>query len=66
SIAYVDAVVIYQLLNIDEHPSSYIICIALAMSYIIGIVFLMKYLSTKINFVANLTVCSICSSKKCS
>ncbi|ABO47523.1 Fe(2+) transporter permease subunit FeoB [Francisella tularensis] len=66
SIAYVAAVVIYQLLNIAEHPSSSIICIALVMAYIIGIVFLMKYLSTKINFVANLTGCSSCSSKKCS
>ncbi|MDE4984261.1 ferrous iron transport protein B, partial [Francisella tularensis subsp. holarctica] len=63
SIAYVAAVVIYQLLTIAEHPSSSIICIALAMAYIIGIVFLLKYLSTKINFVANLTGCSSCSCK---
>ncbi|OEZ33410.1 ferrous iron transporter B [Francisella endosymbiont of Amblyomma maculatum] len=66
SIAYVVAAVVYQLLNIAAHPSSSIICISLAMAYIIGIVFLMKYLSTKINFVANLTGCSSCSSKKCS
>ncbi|MDE5028362.1 hypothetical protein NAI74_10540, partial [Francisella tularensis subsp. holarctica] len=64
--AFFSAVVIYQLLNIDEHPIISIICIALAMAYIIGIFFLMKYLSTKINFVANLTACSRCSSKKCS
>lgn len=62
SIAYVAAVVIYQLLNIAEHPSSSIICIALAMAYIIGIVFDEIFIN-KINFVANLTGCSSCSSK---
>lgn len=63
SIAYVSAVVVYQLANIIDHPTSSIINICIAMVYILGIVFLMKYLSTKINFVANLTGCSSCSSK---
>lgn len=63
SIAYVSAVVVYQLVNILDHPVSSIIYICIAMVYILGIVFLMKYLSTKINFVANLTGCSSCSSK---
>ncbi|AIT09643.1 ferrous iron transporter B [Candidatus Francisella endociliophora] len=63
SIAYVAAVVVYQLINFIDHPGSSTIYIGIAMAYIFGIVFLMKYLSTKIKFVANLTGCSSCNSK---
>lgn len=63
SIAYVCAVIAYQLANIFEHPISALITIVLTMAYMLGVVFLMKYLSTKINFVANLTGCSSCNSK---
>ncbi|MED7819152.1 MULTISPECIES: Fe(2+) transporter permease subunit FeoB [unclassified Francisella] len=63
SIAYVSAVIIYQLINFIDHPASSSIYISLAVIYIFGIVFLMKYLSTKIKFVANLTGCSSCNTK---
>lgn len=63
SIAYISALVVYQSVNIFEHPASSIITITLAITYTFGVVFLMKYLSTKIKFVANLTGCSSCSSK---
>ena len=63
SIAYVSAVIVYQAVNIFDHPTSSLLTIALAVAYTLGVVFLMKYLSTKLNFVANLTGCSNCSSK---
>ncbi|AXA33062.1 Fe(2+) transporter permease subunit FeoB [Francisella adeliensis] len=63
SIAYVCAVIAYQLANIFTNPVTAIVTIAFAMAYMLGIVFIMKYLSTKINFVANLTGCSSCSAK---
>ena len=38
------------------------IYIGLAVAYALGVVFLMKYLSTKVRFMANLTGCSSCNS----
>ncbi len=63
SIAYVSAVIVYQVINIFDHPTSSMIYIGLAVAYALGVVFLMKYLSTKVRFMANLTGCSSCSSK---
>jgi ferrous iron transport protein B len=63
SIAYVCAVIAYQLANIFANPVTAIVTIAFAVAYMLGVVFLMKYLSTKINFVANLTGCGSCNSK---
>ncbi|QIV93877.1 Fe(2+) transporter permease subunit FeoB [Allofrancisella frigidaquae] len=63
SIAYVAAVIVYQLMNITIHPISSTIYIGLATLYTLIVVFLMKHLSTKIKFVANLTGCSSCNTK---
>ena len=38
------------------------IYIGLAVAYALSLVFLMKYLSTKVRFMANLTGCSSCNS----
>ncbi|GAB4224028.1 MAG: Fe(2+) transporter permease subunit FeoB [Francisella sp.] len=66
SIAYVSAVIVYQLVNIDNNPSIAIMYIASVGAYILGLVFLMKYLSSRIKFVANITGCSSCNNDSCS
>lgn len=63
SIAYVAALLVYQTANIINTPVKSISYIIGAIIYTLIIVFTMKYLSTKIRFVANLTGCSSCNTK---
>lgn len=63
SIAYVAALFVYQIANIVNSPIKSISYIFGATIYTIVLVFMMRYLSTKIKFVSNLTGCSSCSSK---
>ena len=42
SIAYVSAVIVYQVLNIFDHPTSSMIYIGLAVAYALGVVFLIE------------------------
>ena len=63
SIAYISALYVYQAANILNTPIKSITYITIATLYMVGMVYLMKHLSTKLTFVANLTGCSSCTSK---
>lgn len=64
SIAYVAAVIVYQLGNILSTPVRSSIYVVLALVALGVVIYMMRHLSTKIKFVANLTGCSSCSIKK--
>ena len=63
SIAYVSAVVVYQLGNIFNTPLKSIVYAVIALISLGAVIGVMRYLSTKIKFVANLTGCSSCQVK---
>ena len=63
SIAYVSAVVVYQLGNIFNTPLKSIVYTVIALISLGAVIGVMRYLSTKIKFVANLTGCSSCQVK---
>lgn len=63
TIAYVAALLVYQIGNILNTPAKSISYITAAIIFTLIVVFTMKYLSTRIKFVANLTGCSSCNSK---
>ena len=61
SIAYVTAMYIYQLMNFSQAPLYSSVCLIVGAMYMFILVFAMKYLSTKMRFVSNLTGCSSCT-----
>ncbi|MBK2256685.1 Fe(2+) transporter permease subunit FeoB [Francisella philomiragia] len=64
TIAYTSAVVVYQLGNIFNTPVKSIIYSTIAIIGLGIVIAIMRYLSTRIKFVANLTGCSTCQVRK--
>lgn len=64
TIAYTSAVVVYQLGNIFNTPVKSIIYSTIAIIGLGIVIAIMRYLSTRTKFVANLTGCSTCQVRK--
>ena len=64
TIAYVSAVIVYHIANIFSSPIESLSYILIALAALFTVIYIMRRLSTKIKFVANLTGCSSCQSNK--
>ncbi|MFC4892252.1 Fe(2+) transporter permease subunit FeoB [Pseudofrancisella aestuarii] len=63
TMAYVSALIVYQTGNILNTPMKSVAYIVIALIALAIVIYIMRYLSTKFRFVANLTGCSTCEIK---